>query len=171
MEQHIHGLTNIFNPLPGMTMMGNGMPEMSGPYTHYASTHPYPPTGSYQAAAAAAAASYGGAAGAQTQNQNLLYSTPHHHAAMLPPNAALMNEFCNTQPHYGHNIGSAVSSSMHITNSAHDGSDFNMAFGVGIGGMGGANSNSLNILGNNANIPAPTAYKMEHDMLGYTVSY
>lgn len=128
MEQRLQDIASLFNPIPSMGVVG-GVSEMS-PYPHYP-THPYP----YQ----------GGPQHAQ-------YPPPpphphhHHHAAMLHPNASL-GELCSTQPHYGHNLGSAVTSSMHLTNSTHE-SDVS---GVGAGAVGGA-------------------YKMEHDMMYYSVS-
>ncbi|XP_058982995.1 segmentation protein cap'n'collar isoform X1 [Musca domestica] len=129
MEQRLQDIASLFNPIPSMGVVG-GVSEMS-PYPHYP-THPY----TYQSAP-----------------QHAQYPPPpphphhHHHAAaaaMLHPNASL-GDLCSTQPHYGHNLGSAVSSSMHLTNSTHD-SDVT---GVGAGAVGGA-------------------YKMEHDMMYYS---
>ncbi|XP_073815566.1 NFE2 like bZIP transcription factor cap-n-collar isoform X7 [Musca autumnalis] len=120
MEQRLQDIASLFNP---MGVVG-GVSEMS-PYPHYP-THPY----TYQSAP-----------------QHAQYPPPpphphhhHHAAAMLHPNASL-GDLCSTQPHYGHNLGSAVSSSMHLTNSTHD-SDVT-------GAVGGA-------------------YKMEHDMMYYS---
>ncbi|XP_013101796.2 segmentation protein cap'n'collar isoform X2 [Stomoxys calcitrans] len=129
MEQRLQDIASLFNPIPSMGVVG-GVSEMS-PYPHYP-THPY----SYQGAP-----------------QHAQYPPPpphphhHHHAAaaaMLHPNASL-GDLCSSQPHYGHNLGSAVTSSMHLTNSTHD-SDVT---GVGAGAVGGA-------------------YKMEHDMMYYS---
>ncbi|XP_075147822.1 NFE2 like bZIP transcription factor cap-n-collar isoform X2 [Haematobia irritans] len=130
MEQRLQDIASLFNPIPSMGVVG-GVSEMS-PYSHYP-THPY----SYQ----------GGPQHAQYPPPP---PHPHHHhhhaaaAAMLHPNASL-GDLCSTQPHYGHNLGSAVTSSMHLTNSTHD-SDVT---GVGAGAVGGA-------------------YKMEHDMMYYS---
>ncbi|KAM7362055.1 NFE2 like bZIP transcription factor cap-n-collar isoform 2-T5 [Cochliomyia hominivorax] len=131
MEHRFQDIASLFNP---MGVVG-GVSDMS-PYPHYP-THPY----SYQSGP-----------------QHAQYPPPpppphphhHHHAAMLHPNASL-GDLCSTQPHYGHNLGSAVSSSMHLTNSSHD-SDVS---GVGAGAVGGSGAN----LG---------AYKMEHDMMYYS---
>lgn len=130
MEHRFQDIASLFNPM--------GVSEMS-PYPHYPS-HPY----SYQS-------------GPQHAQYPPPPPHPHHHhhhaaAAMLHPNASL-GELCPSQPHYGHNLGSAVSSSMHLTNSSHE-SDVS---GVGAGAVGGSSAN----IG---------AYKMEHDMMYYSVS-
>ncbi|XP_046805390.1 segmentation protein cap'n'collar isoform X2 [Lucilia cuprina] len=129
MEHRFQDIASLFNP---MGVVG-GVSEMS-PYPHYPS-HPY----SYQSGP-----------------QHAQYPPPpphphHHHHAMLHPNASL-GDLCSSQPHYGHNLGSAVSSSMHLTNSTHE-SDVS---GVGAGAVGGSAA---------ANIGA---YKMEHDMMYYS---
>lgn len=125
MEHRFQDIASLFNP---MGVVG-GVSEMT-PYSHYP-THHY----SYQSGP-----------------QHGQYPPPpppphshHHHHAMLHPNASL-GDLCSTQPHYGHNLGSAVTSSMHLTNSSHD-SDIS---GVGAGAVGGT-------------------YKMEHDMMYYSV--
>ncbi|KAL9891797.1 NFE2 like bZIP transcription factor cap-n-collar isoform 2-T9 [Glossina fuscipes fuscipes] len=129
-EQRLQDIASLFNP---MGVVG-GVSEMS-PYSHYP-THHY----SYQSA-----------------TQHAQYPPPpppppphphhHHHATVLHPNASL-GELCSAQPHYGHNLGSAVSSSMHLTNSTHD-ADIS-----GVGAVGGVSNVG--------------AYKMEHDMLYYS---
>ncbi|XP_065371841.1 segmentation protein cap'n'collar isoform X2 [Calliphora vicina] len=133
MEHRFQDIASLFNP---MGVVG-GVSEMS-PYPHYPS-HPY----SYQS-------------GPQHAQYPPPPPHPHHHhhhaaaAAMLHPNASL-GELCPSQPHYGHNLGSAVSSSMHLTNSSHE-SDVS---GVGAGAVGGS-------------APNIGAYKMEHDMMYYS---
>ena len=122
MEQRLQDIASLFNPIPSMG-------EMS-PYTHYP-THHY---------------SYQSPGGIPTAAQHAQYPPPpHHHGhhAMLHPNTTL-GDICSAQSHYGHNLGSAVASSMHLTNTSHD-SDPAGASGVG-------------------------AYKMEHDMMYYSVS-
>ena len=64
----------------------------------------------------------------------------------------MLGDLCSTaggQPHYGHNLGSAVSSSMHLTNSSHDAD-------------GAAAAAAAAAAGGN--------YKMEHEMMYYAVS-
>lgn len=135
MEHRFQDIASLFNP---MGVVG-GVSDMSPHYPHHYPTHPY----SYQSGP-----------------QHAQYPPPpppphphhhHHAAAMLHPNASL-GDLCSTQPHYGHNLGSAVSSSMHLTNSTHD-SDVS-----GVGAVGGSGAN----IG---------AYKMEHDMMYYSVSF
>uniref|UniRef100_A0A1A9WBF1 BZIP domain-containing protein n=1 Tax=Glossina brevipalpis TaxID=37001 RepID=A0A1A9WBF1_9MUSC len=91
----------------------------------------------------------------------------HHHATtVLHPNASL-GDLCSAQPHYGHNLGSAVSSSMHLTNSsAHDTTDVSGGGGSGggVGAVGGVGGIGVGVVGAN-NV---SAYKMEHDMLYYS---
>ncbi|XP_067618210.1 segmentation protein cap'n'collar isoform X2 [Eurosta solidaginis] len=127
MEQRLQDIASFFNPI---SSMGVDMP----PYPHYP-THPYP----YQS----------------TAPQHAQYPPPppppphpHHHShhAMLHANGTL-GDICPTQPHYGHNLGSAVTSSMHLTNSSHEAD----------GGPAGAAAS------NNGGGP----YKMEHDMMYY----
>ncbi|XP_053946353.1 segmentation protein cap'n'collar isoform X2 [Anastrepha ludens] len=134
MEQRLQDIASFFNPISGMGVVG-GVSDMP-PYPHYPS-HPY---------------SYQGAAGIPAPPQHAQYPPPppphpHHHShhAMLHANATL-GDICPTQPHYGHNLGSAVSSSMHLTNSSHD-----------------AEGGTTSAAGSNAG-----AYKMEHDMMYYT---
>lgn len=136
MEHRFQDIASLFNP---MGVVG-GVSDMSPHYPHHYPTHPY----SYQS----------GPQHAQYPPPPPPPPHPHHHhhtAAMLHPNASL-GDLCSTQPHYGHNLGSAVSSSMHLTNSTHD-SDVS-----GVGAVGGSGAN----IG---------AYKMEHDMMYYSVSF
>ncbi|XP_055634848.1 segmentation protein cap'n'collar isoform X2 [Toxorhynchites rutilus septentrionalis] len=93
MEQRWQDLANLLSFPPGMGVgMGvDGMPT-AHPHPHY------PPHYSYQAT------------GAIPQ-----HSQYHSHAAVLQ-NASLA-DIGPTQPHYGPNLGSAVSTSMHLTNS------------------------------------------------------
>lgn len=139
MEQRLQDIASFFNPISSMGVVG-GVSDMP-PYPHYP-THPY---------------SYQGAAGIPAPPQHAQYPPPppphpHHHShhAMLHANATL-GDICPTQPHYGHNLGSAVTSSMHLTNSSHD------ADGGAAASAGAASGNV-------------GAYKMEHDMMYYTVS-
>ncbi|XP_055382451.1 segmentation protein cap'n'collar [Condylostylus longicornis] len=90
--------------------MGVGVGEMA-PYSHYPS--PY-----YQS-------------GPPMQHGQF----PHH---PVLHNSSLAAELGGPQPHYGHNLGSAVTSSMHLTNASHE------------------------------NDASGTAYKMEHDMMYYS---
>lgn len=124
MEQRWNDLTTLLSFPPGM---GVGMGEMGPPNSHYAA-HPHYPH-HYQGAAAAAAASM--------QPQHGQY--PHHHPhSVLHHNASLV-DIGASQPHYGPNLGSAVATSMHLTNSSSE-SD------------------------------GATGYKMDHDMMYYSVS-
>ncbi|XP_050317499.1 segmentation protein cap'n'collar isoform X2 [Bactrocera neohumeralis] len=139
MEQRLQDIASFFNPISSMGVVG-GVSDMP-PYPHYP-THPY---------------SYQGAAGIPAPPQHAQYPPPppphsHHHShhAMLHANATL-GDICPTQPHYGHNLGSAVTSSMHLTNSSHE-ADAGAAASAGAAG---------------GNVGA---YKMEHDMMYYTNS-
>nr|AIN41793.1 transcription factor cap and collar [Bactrocera dorsalis] len=137
MEQRLQDIASFFNPISSMGVVG-GVSDMP-PYPHYP-THPY---------------SYQGAAGIPAPPQHAQYPPPpppHHHShhAMLYANATL-GDICPTQPHYGHNLGSAVTSSMHLTNSSHE-ADAGAAASAGAAG---------------GNVGA---YKMEHDMMYYTNS-
>nr|XP_036217509.1 segmentation protein cap'n'collar isoform X3 [Bactrocera oleae] len=139
MEQRLQDIASFFNPISSMGVVG-GVSDMP-PYPHYP-THPY---------------SYQGAAGIPAPPQHAQYPPPppphpHHHShhAMLHANATL-GDICPTQPHYGHNLGSAVTSSMHLTNSSHE------ADGGAAAAAGAAGGNV-------------GAYKMEHDMMYYTNS-
>ncbi|XP_049304194.1 segmentation protein cap'n'collar isoform X3 [Bactrocera dorsalis] len=137
MEQRLQDIASFFNPISSMGVVG-GVSDMP-PYPHYP-THPY---------------SYQGAAGIPAPPQHAQYPPPpppHHHShhAMLHANASL-GDICPTQPHYGHNLGSAVTSSMHLTNSSHE-ADAGAAASAGAAG---------------GNVGA---YKMEHDMMYYTNS-
>lgn len=157
MEHHIHDFANLFSPLSGMAVVNNGRAEMTGPYAHYATAQAYP--------SAATTTPY--AVTTHTQTQTIIHANSPHSTM---PQYTAFNELCSNQPHYGHNIGSAVSSSMHLTNSSHDGNDFNINFGLGIGMSSmSMNGNSLNILGNNTNVTTSATSKMEHDMLYYQV--
>lgn len=49
---------------------------------------------------------------------NSQFAHPHPHAAVL--HNATLADLGTQQPHYGANLGTAVSSSMHITNAAHE---------------------------------------------------
>lgn len=74
---------------------------------------------------------------------NLHHSqAPHQHSQFTHPAYSGLGELNGTQPHYGHNLGSAVTSSMHLTNSSHDSADNNSTSG----------------------------YKIDHDMMYYSVS-
>ncbi|CAD6995320.1 unnamed protein product [Ceratitis capitata] len=140
MEQRLQDIASFFNPISGMGVVG-GVSDMP-PYPHYP-THPY----SYQSAAGIPA----------PPPQHAQYPPPppphphhpHSHHAMLHANATLGDICTPTQPHYGHNLGSAVTSSMHLTNASHDAD-------------GGASA-SAGAAGGNVG-----AYKMEHDMMYYT---
>ncbi|XP_055585388.1 segmentation protein cap'n'collar [Uranotaenia lowii] len=99
MEQRWQDLANLLSFPPGMGV-GMGMGEMAGPahphaHHHYAPHHySYQPTGAIP--------------------QHGQYHHPSH-AAVLQ-NASLA-DIGPTQPHYGPNLGSAVATSMHLTNS------------------------------------------------------
>ncbi|XP_065073145.1 segmentation protein cap'n'collar isoform X2 [Ochlerotatus camptorhynchus] len=93
MEQRWQDLANLLSFPPGMGVgMGVGDMPPAHPHPHY------PPHYSYQAT------------GAIPQHGQY-----HSHAAVLQ-NASLA-DIGPTQPHYGPNLGSAVSTSMHLTNS------------------------------------------------------
>ncbi|CAD7077327.1 unnamed protein product [Hermetia illucens] len=113
MEQRLQDIANLFNPLPAMGV-GMGVSEMS-PYSHYPTHYPYQ--------------------GGPAIPQHGQFPHPSHHPVLH--NASLA-DLGATQPHYGHNLGSAVSSSMHLTNSSHE---------TDSGASG---------------------YKMEHDMMYYS---
>lgn len=124
MEQRLQDIASLLQPIPSMGV-GVGVSDMP-PYPHYP-THHYP----YQGAP-----------------QHAQYPPPpppphpHHHG-----HHAMLGDICPpAQPHYGHNLGSAVSSSMHLTNASHEAE-------VGAGAAGATN-----------------AYKMEHDMMYYSVN-
>lgn len=118
MEQRWSDLSNLLSLPPGMSM---GVGDMAPPHPHYSSHHPYP----YQAAGPMSTQHHG--------------QFPHHHHAVLH-NASLAD--LGHQPHYVHNLGSAVASSMHLTNSSSE------------------------------TDAGATAYKMEHDnMMYYSVSW
>ncbi|KAL5286440.1 NFE2L1 family protein [Megaselia abdita] len=68
------------------------------------------------------------------------YQSPHQHSQFTHPAYSGLGDLNGTQPHYGHNLGSAVTSSMHLTNSSHDSADNNSTSG----------------------------YKVDHDMMYYS---
>lgn len=70
-------------------------------------------------------------------HQHSQFTHPH---PQLHHNATLSDLGAAVQPHYGPNLGTAVSSSMHLTNSSHD-SD-----------------------------AGASGYKLDHDMMYYSVS-
>ncbi|XP_037049907.1 segmentation protein cap'n'collar isoform X4 [Bradysia coprophila] len=97
MEQRLQDIASLFNPIPGMGV-GMGPADMAS-YSHYPSHY------SYQSSA--------------PLPQHGQFSHPHPHSHAVLHNASLA-ELGASQPHYGPNLGTAVSSSMHITNSSHD---------------------------------------------------
>jgi len=123
MEQRLQDIASLFNPIPSMGVVG-GVSDMP-PYPHYPTHHYGYQTGPPQHA--------------QYPPPPPPPHHPHGHHAMLHPNASL-GDLCPSQPHYGHNLGSAVSSSMHLTNASHD-----------------------------TDAASSGAYKMEHDMMYYSV--
>lgn len=119
MEQRWQDLTSLLSIPPGMSM---GVGDMAPPHPHYSSHHPYP----YQAA------------GPMSTQHHGQFS--HHHSHAVLHNASLA-DLGHQPPHYVHNLGSAVASSMHLTNSSSE------------------------------TDAGATAYKMEHDnMMYYSVS-
>lgn len=138
--ERLQDFATYFSPIPSMV---GGVSDMS-PYPHH-----YPGY-SYQASPSNGAPGTPGQHGQYGSGANATLQPPPpppppHHAAMLHhPNAAL-GDICPTgQPHYGHNLGSAVTSSMHLTNSSHE--------------ADGAAA-------------AAAAYKVEHDLMYYGVSW
>lgn len=118
MEQHWQDLANLLSLQPGM-----GVGEMAPPHPHYPTHYPH----HYQAA---------------TPISQHGPQFPHHHPhhSMLHHNASLA-DMGPTQPHYGPNLGSAVASSMHLTNSSSE------------------------------TDAGATGYKLEHDMMYYSVCF
>ncbi|XP_017142591.1 segmentation protein cap'n'collar isoform X2 [Drosophila miranda] len=150
--ERLQDFATYFSPIPSMVGGVSDMP----PYPH----HPHYPGYSYQSSPSNGAA--GGGPIPPVPGQHGQYGSPAtaalqppppppppHHAAMLHhPNAAL-GDLCSAtaasgQPHYGHNLGSAVTSSMHLTNSSHE------AEGAAAAAAAAGN-----------------AYKMEHDLMYY----
>ncbi|EDV94476.1 GH21438 [Drosophila grimshawi] len=146
-------LATYFSPIPTMGVVGgvSDMPPYASHYTGYSYQGPtgaaapgMPPSAAQQYGQAAVAApslpppppphhSHGHSHG--------------HHAAMLHANSTL-GDLCSSQPHYGHNLGSAVSSSMHLTNASHEA---DAAASAAAAAAAAASSN----------------YKMEHEMMYY----
>jgi nuclear factor erythroid 2 len=114
MEQRWQDLANLLSLPPGMGV-GMGVGDMAPP--HYPSHYPH----HYQAAA--------------PMSQHGQFT--HHPHSVLHHNASLA-DLGPTQPHYGPNLGSAVSTSMHLTNSSSE------------------------------TDAGATGYKMEHDMMYYS---
>jgi len=136
--ERLQDFATYFSPIPSMV---GGVSDMS-PYPHHYPGYSYQATPSNGAPGTPGQhGQYGSGATAPLQPPP---PPPPHHAAMLHhPNAAL-GDICPTgQPHYGHNLGSAVTSSMHLTNSSHE--------------ADGAAA-------------AAAAYKVEHDLMYYGVS-
>lgn len=116
MEQRWQDLAGLLSMPPGMSM---GVGDMAPPHPHYSSHYPYQ------------------AAGPMSTQHHGQFS--HHHSHAVLHNASLAD--LGHQPHYVHNLGSAVASSMHLTNSSSE------------------------------TDAGATAYKMEHDnMMYYSVS-
>ncbi|XP_017017473.1 segmentation protein cap'n'collar isoform X2 [Drosophila kikkawai] len=134
--ERLQDFATYFSPIPSMV---GGVSDMS-PYPHHYPGYSYQasPSNGGNPSAPGQHGQYGGGAAAPLQPPP---PPPPHHAAMLHhPNAAL-GDICPTgQPHYGHNLGSAVTSSMHLTNSSHE--------------ADGAAA-------------AAAAYKVEHDLMYY----
>ncbi|XP_052859459.1 segmentation protein cap'n'collar isoform X2 [Drosophila gunungcola] len=133
--ERLQDFATYFSPIPSMV---GGVSDMS-PYPHHYPSYSYQASPSNGAPAPGQHGQYGSGAAAPLQPPPP--PPPPHHAAMLHhPNAAL-GDICPTgQPHYGHNLGSAVTSSMHLTNSSHE-----------------ADSAAA----------AAAAYKVEHDLMYY----
>lgn len=98
MEQRWQDLTNLLSLPPGMGV-GMGVGEMAPPHPHPHYTSHYPHH--YQATV--------------PMSQHGQFT--HHPHSVLHHNASLA-ELGPTQPHYGPNLGSAVATSMHLTNSS-----------------------------------------------------
>uniref|UniRef100_U5EX80 Putative bzip transcription factor nrf1 n=1 Tax=Corethrella appendiculata TaxID=1370023 RepID=U5EX80_9DIPT len=90
MEQRWQDIANLFSFQPGM---GMGVGEMPTPHPHYPTHYPYQAT---------------------TIPQHSQFG--HHPHPHVLHNASLA-DITQPQPHYGQNLGSALSSSMHLTNS------------------------------------------------------
>lgn len=119
MEQRLQDIANLFNPLPGMGV-GMGVGDMPT-YPHYPTSH-Y----AYQVNFTSNYKIYSNInyffcfLNVQSNSaQNGQFAHPHPHSAVLHHNASLA-DLGAQQPHYGGNLGNAVSSSMHLTNASHD---------------------------------------------------
>ncbi|XP_068154044.1 segmentation protein cap'n'collar isoform X1 [Drosophila tropicalis] len=140
--ERLQDFATYFSPIPNMDM---------APYPHYPSySYQSPTSGAPTAQHPSTQYGHGGALQPPPPPP-----PPHHHhghhaaaaAAMLHPTSTL-GDICSSatgQPHYGHNLGSAVSSSMHLTNSSHE-ADAGAAAAAAVAG---------------------NAYKMEHDIMYY----
>ncbi|XP_055697661.1 segmentation protein cap'n'collar isoform X3 [Phlebotomus papatasi] len=96
MEQRWQDLANLLSLSPGMGV-GMGVGDIPS-HPHYSSHYPYQSS-------------------APSIPQHSQFSHPHSHPAVLH-NASLSDLGAAGQPHYGPNLGSAVASSMHLTNSS-----------------------------------------------------
>ncbi|XP_055677774.1 segmentation protein cap'n'collar isoform X3 [Lutzomyia longipalpis] len=96
MEQRWQDLANLLSLSPGMGV-GMGVGDIPS-HPHYSSHYPYQPS-------------------APSIPQHSQFTHPHSHPAVLH-NASLSDLGAAGQPHYGPNLGSAVASSMHLTNSS-----------------------------------------------------
>ncbi|KAM8706475.1 hypothetical protein ACLKA7_010704 [Drosophila subpalustris] len=144
--ERLQDLATYFSPIPSMGVVG-GVSEMPPYPPHYSSY-------SYQSPASSGqhAAPYGQAAATlpPPPPPHHSHGHSHGHSHSHGHHAAMLGDLCPTaggQPHYGHNLGSAVSSSMHLTNSSHD------ADGAAAAAAAAA--------------AAGSNYKMEHEMMYY----
>ncbi|XP_059621555.1 segmentation protein cap'n'collar isoform X2 [Phlebotomus argentipes] len=96
MEQRWQDLANLLSLSPGMGV-GMGVGDIPS-HPHYSSHYSYQPS-------------------APSIPQHSQFTHPHSHPAVLH-NASLSDLGAAGQPHYGPNLGSAVASSMHLTNSS-----------------------------------------------------
>uniref|UniRef100_A0A6B2E650 Putative bzip transcription factor nrf1 n=1 Tax=Phlebotomus kandelakii TaxID=1109342 RepID=A0A6B2E650_9DIPT len=96
MEQRWQDLANLLSLSPGMGV-GMGVGDIPS-HPHYSSHYSYQPS-------------------APSIPQHSQFAHPHTHPAVLH-NASLSDLGAAGQPHYGPNLGSAVASSMHLTNSS-----------------------------------------------------
>lgn len=142
MEQRWQDLANLLSFPPGMGVgMGVGVGDMTPSHPHYPSHH-YP----YQVSTFSIRLElifwlkfqlFQTSASIPQHSQ---FGHPHHPHPVLH-NASLADIGPASQPHYATNLGSAVSSSMHLTNSTSE------------------------------TDAGATAYKMDHDMMYYSVKY
>jgi nuclear factor erythroid 2, invertebrate len=138
MEQRWQDLANLLSFPPGMGV-GMGVGDMSSHYPSHHYPHHYPQVNSLDCPndpfELLNTVKFKATAPLSHQGQ---FGHPHTHPAVLH-NASLA-DIGAPQPHYGPNLGSAVSTSMHLTNSTSE---------------------------TDAGV---TGYKMEHDMMYYSVS-
>lgn len=159
--ERLQDLATYFSPIPSMGV--SEMPYPPPPPPHYTG-YSYQSSASAMPPSAQHAAQYGQAAAAAAtlapppppphHGHGHGHGHGHHAAAMLHANSTL-GDLCSAaaaggQPHYGHNLGSAVTSSMHLTNSSHD-ADGAAAAAAAAAAHAGSN------------------YKMEHEMMYYAV--